>query len=45
MDSIDSYYDILWVEVDIEKINSELMEFQNKYETLRKARVAGRNVG
>lgn len=30
MDSIDSYFDILWVEVDIEKINNELMDFQNK---------------
>lgn len=30
MDSIDGYYDILWVEVDIEKINNELMDFQNK---------------
>jgi len=30
MDSIDGYYDILWVEVDIEKINSELLDFQNK---------------
>lgn len=30
MDSIDSYFDIPWTEVDIEKINSELMDFQNK---------------
>ena len=30
MDSIDSYFDILWVEVDIEKINNELQDFQNK---------------
>jgi dynein heavy chain len=30
MDSIDGYYDILWSEVDIEKINNELMDFQNK---------------
>lgn len=30
MDSIDGYYDILWVEVDIEKINTELLDFQNK---------------
>ena len=30
MDSIDSYFDILWVEVDIEKINNELLDFQNK---------------
>lgn len=30
MDSIDGYYDILWSEVDIEKINTELLDFQNK---------------
>ena len=30
MDSIDGYYDILWVDVDIEKINNELLDFQNK---------------
>ena len=30
MDCIDGYYDILWVDVDIEKINSELLDFQNK---------------
>jgi len=31
MDSIDSYYDILWVEINIEKINNDLVEFQNRY--------------
>ena len=30
MDSIDGYYDILWSDVDIEKINNELLDFQNK---------------
>lgn len=30
MDSIDGYFDILWTEVDIEKINNELLDFQNK---------------
>ena len=30
MDCIDGYYDILWAEVDIEKINNELLDFQNK---------------
>lgn len=30
MDSVDGYYDILWSEVDIEKINNELLDFQNK---------------
>ena len=31
MDSVDGYYDILWQEVDTEKINNELLDFQNKY--------------
>ena len=31
MASIGGYYDILWVEVDIEKINTELLDFQNRY--------------
>ena len=30
MDSIDGYYEILWAEIDIEKINNELLDFQNK---------------
>lgn len=30
MDSIDGYFDILWLEVDIEKINNELIDFQTK---------------
>ena len=30
MDSVDSYYDILWGNVDTEKINTELLDFQNK---------------
>ena len=30
MISINGYYDILWVEVDIEKINNELLDFQNR---------------
>lgn len=33
MDSVDGYYDILWCEVDIEKINNELLDFQNKLVT------------
>ena len=28
--SVDGYYDIAWLELDIEKINDELIEFQNK---------------
>ena len=31
MDSVDSYYDIQWTNVDTEKINTELLDFQNKY--------------
>lgn len=30
MDSIDGYFDILWTDVDIQKINNELLDFQNK---------------
>ena len=32
IDTVNGYYDILWTEVDIEKINSELLDFQNRYE-------------
>lgn len=31
MAKISGYYDILWTEVDIEAINAELLDFQNKY--------------
>lgn len=31
MNNISAYYDILWAEVDIEKINAELVDFQNRY--------------
>lgn len=31
IDRVSSYYDIPWVEVNIEEINNELMEFQNRY--------------
>lgn len=31
IDTIDGYYDILWTDVDIEKINNELIEFQSRY--------------
>lgn len=30
IDGVSGYYDILWTEVDIEKINSELLDFQNR---------------
>lgn len=28
--SINGYYEILWTDVDIEKINAELLDFQNR---------------
>lgn len=31
LETVHGYYDILWVDVNIEKINNELLEFQNKY--------------
>ena len=30
IDTIDGYYDILWTDVNIEKINNELIEFQQR---------------
>ncbi|XP_019376784.1 PREDICTED: dynein heavy chain 5, axonemal [Gavialis gangeticus] len=30
IDTVNGYYDILWSEVNIEKINNELLEFQNR---------------
>ncbi|XP_064651602.1 dynein axonemal heavy chain 8-like [Lineus longissimus] len=37
MASINGYYDILWTEVDIEKINNDLLDFQNRCRKLPKA--------
>ena len=37
VDSVDGYYDILWGEVDIDKINNELLEFQNRCRKLPRA--------
>ncbi|XP_072136268.1 dynein axonemal heavy chain 8-like [Mobula birostris] len=37
MNNINGYYDVLWVELDIEKINTELLEFQNRCRRLPKA--------
>jgi len=31
MRGVDGYYDIVWADVNIEKINTELLEFQNKW--------------
>ena len=30
IDTVNGYYDILWTDIDIEKINAELQDFQNK---------------
>ena len=37
VDSVDGYYDVLWAEVDTEKINLELLDFQTKCRKLPKA--------
>nr|XP_015210363.1 PREDICTED: dynein heavy chain 5, axonemal-like [Lepisosteus oculatus] len=37
IESVSGYYDILWSELDIEKINNELMDFQNRIRKLPKA--------
>ncbi|EPY86356.1 dynein heavy chain 5, axonemal [Camelus ferus] len=37
IETVDSYHDILWSEVNIEKINSELLEFQNRCRKLPRA--------
>uniref|UniRef100_A0A671YVZ2 Dynein axonemal heavy chain 8 n=1 Tax=Sparus aurata TaxID=8175 RepID=A0A671YVZ2_SPAAU len=37
MSKISGYYGILWTDVDIEKINAELLEFQNRCRKLPKA--------
>lgn len=31
IDSVSGYYDILWADLNIEKINSELLDFQNRF--------------
>ncbi|XP_074845897.1 dynein axonemal heavy chain 8 [Carettochelys insculpta] len=36
MNNISGYYEILWTEVDIEKINAELLDFQNRCRKLPK---------
>ncbi|XP_072018853.1 LOW QUALITY PROTEIN: dynein axonemal heavy chain 5-like [Amphiura filiformis] len=37
IDNVNGYYDILWMDVDIDKINNELLDFQNKCRKLPKA--------
>ena len=37
MDNINGYYDILWVDVDIEAITNEISDFQNRCRKLPKA--------
>lgn len=39
IDRVSSYYDIPWGEVNIEEINNELMEFQNRCRKLPKGYV------
>lgn len=39
IDRVNSYYDIPWGEVNIEEINNELMEFQNRCRKLPKGNV------
>ena len=31
IDTVNGYYDIMWTDVDIEKINLELQDFQNRW--------------
>lgn len=38
IDRVNSYYDIPWEEVNIEEINNELMEFQNRCRKLPKGK-------
>lgn len=35
IDTVNGYYDILWVDVNIEKINVELQDFQARWEYLK----------
>ncbi|XP_075442369.1 dynein axonemal heavy chain 5 isoform X3 [Ascaphus truei] len=37
IDTVNGYYDILWSDVNIEKINSELLDFQNRCRKLPRA--------
>ncbi|XP_061445335.1 dynein axonemal heavy chain 5 isoform X5 [Rhineura floridana] len=37
IETVNGYYDILWSEVNIEKINNELLEFQNRCRKLPRA--------
>ncbi|XP_046353935.2 dynein axonemal heavy chain 5-like isoform X1 [Haliotis rufescens] len=37
LDNVSGYYDIAWSDIDIEKINGELLEFQNRCRKLPKA--------
>ncbi|ELU05307.1 hypothetical protein CAPTEDRAFT_162628 [Capitella teleta] len=37
LEKVNGYFDIAWVEIDIEKINVELLDFQNKCRKLPKA--------
>lgn len=30
LETVNGYYDIAWVDIDIDKINNDLIDFQNK---------------
>ena len=36
IENVNGYYDILWQDIDIEKINNELLEYQNRFVTVLK---------
>ena len=36
IETVNGYFDILWSDIDIDKISGELQEFQNRYTSLRK---------
>ena len=36
IENVNGYYDILWQDIDIEKINNELLEYQNRCVTVLK---------
>ena len=35
IETVNGYFDILWSDIDIDKISGELQEFQNRYTSLR----------
>ena len=41
--TVNGYFDILWADIDIEKIATEVLEFQNRIRKLPKGLKVGRN--